>query len=90
MLVESYMVGKLSIIGKENFTAPETWDAEAVILFIIYIIWVGMWFVTIGNAIKLTNSKGSKNTSAAIVLSVLSWPFYWLFKIYGSFGKFKR
>ena len=39
------------------------------------------------NAIKVANKNSSKNVSAALVLSVLSWPFFWIFKIYGCFGK---
>jgi len=49
-------------------------------------MWIGFWVATIVNAIKLSK-KGGKNSAAALVISVLSWPFYWVFKINDCFGK---
>jgi len=71
---------------KENFTSPETWDTETILILIVYIMWIGFWVATIVNAIKLSK-KGGKNSAAALVISVLSWPFYWVFKINDCFGK---
>jgi len=86
MLIESFSTNLLFGKNRESYTAPETWDVESTSIFVFYILWLIFWIITIVSAIKLTTSKKYKNGSAAIVLSVLSWPFYWLFKIFGSFN----
>jgi hypothetical protein len=84
MFVPDILSNKLKV---ENFTSPETWDLEMSLVLTGYALWVVLWVFTIINAIKVANKNSSKNVSAALVLSVLSWPFFWVFKIYGCFGK---
>ena len=69
----------------EKYSVEETWDIEICLTFIIYFLWIFLWVMTIRSAIFISK-KGAKNSSAALVISVLSWPFYWIFKMSGCFG----
>ena len=67
---------------KENFN--EELESDDIIIIIFIIIIVLFWIATVMHSIKLSKVKNIKNTQAGIVLSALSWPFYWVFYLTGT------
>ena len=63
------------------------WDAEAIISVIVFILWFILWISAILHVIsctRVTRPRRLRNTEAGIILSVLSWPFYYLFYFTGA------
>ena len=80
MLIETFTVINVydKIKKKENLGGI---DGESIIVIIFTILWIILWVTTLIVAIRCVKSKRCKNPSASLVLSALSWPMFWLFKI---------
>lgn len=74
-----------NIQNKENFSTMDTWDTEIVLMLIVYMVWLLLWVTTIVSAIKLAKTNG-RNSGVGLIISVISWPFFWLFKFSGALG----
>ena len=82
MYLESTGFGKI----KEHFSTTDTWNFEIISMIIIYILWLAIWIFTIVSAIKLAKAN-VRNSDIGLLVSVVSWPFFWLFKFTGAIGK---
>lgn len=83
MLLESQLIGK---VDKEKFSNMDSWDVGFYCVVGLYILWSILWIATIVDSIKMAKKNKGKNISAGLVLSVLSWPFYWIFKLSKAIG----
>lgn len=93
MIIETFLATMVSPINhdKEHFGAlGDELDNESKIMLIVYGIWIIFWIITIVSAVKLAkkykSSASCKNTGTGLILSVLSWPFYWIFYWSGAIG----
>lgn len=78
MYIESKILEKIK--SKENFTSINEWDTEVILLISGYVLWIILWIATIINSIILAKNKKAKRPEVGLIIAVLSWPFYWLFK----------
>lgn len=80
MLIETFTLVNIynKIKKKENLGGL---DNESIIVIIFTFLWIILWLITLIVAIRCVKSKRCKNPSASLVLSALSWPMFWLFKI---------
>ncbi len=85
MFLETLGFGTYMSNRPEGFSDSETVDKEMVVISIFYFMWIVLWISTISNAIKLAQ-KGGKNSQAGLIISVLSWPIYWVFKMTKAIG----
>lgn len=84
MYIESELFKNIK--AKENFSSIDSWDAEIYLLVILYFLWLVLWVITIVDAIKLAKIKKTKLPGTGLIVSILSWPFYWLFKLTNATG----
>lgn len=84
MYIESQIFNNIK--EKEKFSSIDSWDAEIYLLIILYILWLILWIITLVDAIKIAKIKKTKLPGVGLIISVLSWPFYWLFKLTGAIG----
>lgn len=81
MLIETFAGSQLFSPQKlENYGAPEDIKTEEALLIALYILWIFLWVTTIVHSIG--NAKRKRNNNGVgLIMSVLSWPFYWLYYI---------
>lgn len=86
MLIEAFGINKATelIKSKEHLTSSGGLDNESIFVLVFTVLWTVLWIITIITAIQCTKIKSCKNPSAALIVSVLSWPIFWLFKITGA------
>ena len=84
MLIETFALYNLDT--KEHLG----WDSDSVLTIIVVILWVILWIIAVIHAIFCARKKNLRNTQAGIVLSVLSWPFYFVFYLTGALNVPKR
>ena len=79
MYLEGYIGYNIFNSNKEKFENINDLDNTTICLMFIYTLWLFLWVLTIISAIKYTKSK---NKTVSLLVSVISWPFYWLFRLY--------
>lgn len=82
MLVETFGAIGFGMSGyrTEHYTSPETWDVTMYVMFALYVIWILLWVFTIVYAIQYAQVHKRHNRTLGLLVSLISWPFYWIFK----------
>lgn len=91
MLLESYGTQKIHNIVEEHNTKKEKfghsdWQTSDTLAIVLYSLWIICWLFTILYALSLARAN-YKNSCAALILSILAWPFVWVFVLGGAIRK---
>ena len=84
MILETFLAHNIShtLHTKENFGH---WSGDDIGFAVFFSLFLVIWLFTLVHAIRCAQPVYKlKNIQGGIILSVLSWPFYWLFYIVGA------